>query len=288
MISILNIPVELRLHIYRLVLPCTIEIEASSTLKSTPSTHNYLDSPGNITRDAASHARLQLHRSNSMTSLMKTFRQPPMHCTLWRRGCTTLLCVNKQIYREAIDILYGENAFSLVISYDSIDCHFAWQLPSGLRPQGHFNIDRWFLNGHIRRLRNIVVTIKHLDGYTAMMKYNCGSAGFAAGLRGQLARLVRFIHRKPGEPQLRSVVVRAVRGSSIRIKKVAETFQEPFVPDRILNPLQRLRGVGVVEISSEDFGPGARALEDLMMSNSVPVDVGSWDEDQPNAVVGVW
>ncbi|KAF2095128.1 hypothetical protein NA57DRAFT_17408, partial [Rhizodiscina lignyota] len=202
----LALPLELRLHIYSFILPHTISTDSDivNTLKSTPSTSQDNDSTsGNTSRISS------LQRSNSMTSLLKTFKAAPVNCTLWRRGHTAILAVNHQIHNEAADVLYGDNFFSLTISYDRMLFHFAWQLPTGLQPRRSFEFLQWFSHGNIRRMRNFLITIEYVDSYTSTVKYNCGGAGLTAGLKGQVERLVKELRRQGGSvtPPLKYVEV---------------------------------------------------------------------------------
>ncbi len=55
--------------------------------------------------------------------------------TAWLRDNIALLATNKQIYAEAIKIMYGSSTFVIDVSYDSITFAYQWLLPSGLVPK---------------------------------------------------------------------------------------------------------------------------------------------------------
>lgn len=266
----LALPVEIRLQIYRLLLPYTLK---ANSLRSTPSTPS--NAPLDISPSPTNSSMPSLHRSNSMTSILKTIKQPPVHCSLWARGCTSVLATSRQVHDEAAEVLYGENSFSLMVSFDKIAFHYAWQLSTGLQPQGRVDAGVWFENGYLRRLRSVVLTIEYVDGYTATMKYNCGSAGLVAGLRGQLSRLVRLLSRGPTELPLRSVQVRAVGGPK-RVKR-GEVFEDVLLPERIVEPLRRLRRVQHAKVTNDVGVDVARLLEDTMKGDG-PLDAVEDDD----------
>lgn len=281
----LALPLEIRLQIYRLVLPYTLK---RNSLRSTPPTPSS-NVPAPSDNDAAREQHHSppapsiplLHRSNSMTSLLKTIKQPPVHCTLWQRGCTSVLATCRQTHREAAEALYGDNTFSLLVSYDKIQFHYAWQLASGLQPQGRHDVaPTWVEIGYVRMMRSFVLTVEHVDGYTATMKYNCGSAGLVAGLRGQLNKLVRLIRRRSEELPLRSVEVRSVGGAT-RVR-VGDGFEDVLLPERIIEPLRKLSGVQCAKVTN-NFGPlVARRMEKAMMADKVPDDAS--DDDNADNV----
>ena len=66
--------------------------------------------------------------------LPSTIRTASSTGIAWQRGHTSLLGTCRQVSEECADLLYGENTFALVVSYDRIVFRYRWVLPSGLEP----------------------------------------------------------------------------------------------------------------------------------------------------------
>lgn len=239
----LRLPLELRQQIYRYLLPHTFDA-STSTLRTTPypdGTHNL--SLGNALLLAGDRGhfgcRLRSRRSNSVSNLLKEFKSPPVNCTLWQLGNTAILATNHQIYTEASEVLYGENVFSLTVSYDRIQFHFAWQTENGLQPRRSYDFLQHFSVEGIRKIKNFVIAISYLNSYMSTVKYNCGSAGQTAGLSGQVEKLVRVMQGHDSEARLRKLDIRNASTSNWRAHMVD---QEDSVPSpQIFEPFGRLR-----------------------------------------------
>lgn len=114
----LQLPLELRQHIYQYVLPSSAA--------------------------SCKHTRESRRRTRAISDNVVTGTRPNVlgrerekECgVVWLRGCISILAVNHQIHEECANILYGgNNLFAVNVRYDGILFKYRWlQLPSGLTP----------------------------------------------------------------------------------------------------------------------------------------------------------
>ncbi|GAB7347752.1 hypothetical protein MBLNU459_g5303t1 [Dothideomycetes sp. NU459] len=237
----LRLPFELRQHVYSYLLPRTELVPA----------------PG----------RHLLGRS----AVLRTTQSKPevaKESIIWRRGQTSLLCVNKRLFSECSEQLYGTNTFVLFVAYDSITFRFRWLLPSGLAPSRSFEFLDLIEPRYLGMIKKLVVTIDHVDSYTGMIKFNVGGKGLTHGLREQVAKLVRALKTTNPRQGLRRIDVRLLNGNDHLDAEKRSIVQGREASIRgnsdvqtVLEPLAHL--IGLVEVSitgavSEVFAQGLR------------------------------
>ncbi len=141
---LLEMPVEVRNHIYQLVVPTTTQVQGKGTA--------------------------------------------------WLRGSTAFLVVNKQIYFEAIKIMYGTSTFVIDVRYNAISFAYQWILPSGLVPKTTFVFPTKFAERNLALIRRYQIRVQLVDSYTGMIKYNIsGHSPLVDGVRDQVAKLVSIL-----------------------------------------------------------------------------------------------
>lgn len=86
--------------------------------------------------------------------------------SVWRRGNTSLLGTNRQVYTETTSIIYGSNLFEIDIGYGSIDFQFRRKLASGLIPRETPAFPEFFATRNIEKMRNLLINVNHVDSYT--------------------------------------------------------------------------------------------------------------------------
>ncbi|KAI5207045.1 hypothetical protein E4T39_02074 [Aureobasidium subglaciale] len=230
----LRLPYELRRKVYSYLLPYTETKSSSGSLIPTPT------SSGN----AASTAH-KIHLA-SLPSAKYT-----ANTTLWHRGQTSLLAVNKQLHTECAELLYGENNFVLWVSYDVIQFRFRWVLASGLAPSCAFDfLTLLGATPYLGLIRRVIVTVDVVDEYTGMIKFNVGGGGLVYGLKLQVKKLVRALKEADGEG-VRRLTVRLHNGSdgiAEGEKKMISRSRDNAIRSLedvqgVLAPLRELKGV---------------------------------------------
>lgn len=160
--------------------------------------------------------------NQSVRSLGAGQLRPPLDQVLgpssliWSRGQTSLLCVCHQVHDECAALLYGNNQFVILVSYDSISFRYRWLLQSGLAPSGHFEFLELVPPRYIRLLKHLVVYVDHVDSYTGMIKYNVGGKGLTHKLSGQVQKLVDALRAVNHEDDTNGI--ESSRLNSLRIK----------------------------------------------------------------------
>lgn len=113
---------------------------------------------------------------------------------VWVRGNIALLVVNKQIYHEAIQIVYGTSTFTIDVRYNAITFAYQWILPSGLVPKTTLVFPDRFAERNLAFIRRYQIRVHVVDGYTGMIKYNIsGRSPLADGVRDQVTKLASII-----------------------------------------------------------------------------------------------
>jgi hypothetical protein len=191
---------------------------------------------------------------------------------VWRRGCTRMLAVNKQIHDEGVDMIYGDNMFVIHVAFDSIQFRYRWLVAStNLTPKGTKDFLDHFSQRNLLRIKNYIINVEHVDDYTGMIKYNCGGRGLTAGIRQQVQNLVDLL---AVAPSLHRVHIHLIDGAISRIRfpsgRVHRVQDEKnyHQSQTVLEPMRRLYDVRRVKVTgvSPDY---AQALEHSMTSSRV-------------------
>ena len=91
--------------------------------------------------------------------------------TAWLRGSTAILGANRQIYHEAIEILYGSNTFIIDVGYDSITFAYQWVLPSGLVPKTTLALLNKFAKHNLALIRRYLIRVRKEQGSRRLNLY---------------------------------------------------------------------------------------------------------------------
>ena len=253
---LLRLPLELRRQIYASLLPRTLNLALRYQRRPDPTPR----AEYNLTfvRQPSS--------SNGSWKVQKTRPKSDRETgndVVWRRGCTALLAVNKQMHEEAADMLYGENTFVLDVTFDKIAFRYRWRTENGLTPSRQFDWLEHFSQRNLVRVKKYVVNVESVDDYTGMIKYNVGGRGLPAGIRAKVRELVDLlvlVH------DLRRLEVHLIDGDisrhrfpSGRVHRVQDESHYAQT-QTVLDPLRALYGVRQVQVTgvSEEY---AKALE---------------------------
>jgi len=196
---------------------------------------------------------------------------------VWLRGNIHLFSVSRQVHNECADMVYGNSTFMLFLTFSGISFRYRYLLPSGMTPNRSYSILELLPDKYLRRIRNVVVHVDHVDSYTGMIKFNVSGKGLTHGLRRQVQRLVLALqpeHRKDeGQDELVSgptrVTVRVSNGSAITDSLNARGFGARKVSEDIaemLEPFGCLRGVQYAKIMGAVGDDVAQRLEERMQS----------------------
>lgn len=242
----LRLPIELRRLIYSHILPHTTTFEVCYQRSPIP--------------PAKSEYHLTYVRQKNgdgrwrMLQTMPRTNRETGNDIVWRRGCTNLLAVNRQIHEETTDMLYGENTFVVDVAFDSIDFRYRWRTANNLFPNRTYSFLQHFSQRNLLRIKNYVINVESVDDYTGMIKYNCGGRGLPAGIRSKVRELVDLLVIVPSlhrlELHLIDGAVNRARFPSGRIHRVedpanyeqSQTVLEPF---RALHAVRRVKVTGV-------------------------------------------
>ncbi|KZM19473.1 uncharacterized protein EKO05_0003040 [Ascochyta rabiei] len=256
---LLRLPIELRRQIYLSLLPHTLHLAVRYQRPADPTPR----AEYNLTfvRQAAS--------PNGSWKMQKTAPKSDRETgneIVWRRGCTALLAVNRQMHEEAADMLYGENTFVVDVTFDRLAFRYRWRTESGLTPSRQLDWLAHFSQRNLLRVRDYVVNVESVDDYTGMIKYNVGGRGLPVGIRAKVRELVDLM-----------VVVREVRRLEVhlidgdisrhrfpsgRVHRVQDESHYKQT-QTVLDPFRALCGVRQVHVTgvSEEY---AKALEASM------------------------
>lgn len=156
---------------------------------------------------------------------------------LWRRGNITILLANKQIYDEAIKIMYGNATFVIDVTWDGITFAYQWLLSTGLVPKTRLAFPTSLAWRNLSLVRKVMIRIHQVDSYTGMMKYNyAGRYPLTAGLKDQVETLCISLQKMAELRQLR------IHLQNNNYDPVAtETIMDPFsrLSNRLMIRLQR-------------------------------------------------
>ena len=114
--------------------------------------------------------------------------------TAWLRGSIAILATNKQIYHEAVEMMYGINTFIIDVGYDFVTFAYQWILPSGLVPKTTIALLEKFPKRNLALIRRYLIRVHMVDSYTGMIKYNVTSLSpLAVGVQSQVLKLVNTL-----------------------------------------------------------------------------------------------
>lgn len=238
-----RLPYELRRQVYSYLLPWTETKAAPGSLFSTPC--------------SSANAAVTAHQIHLASLPAAKYGRDT---TLWHRGQTSLLCVNKQLWKECSEILYGDNVFVLFVTYDLISFRFRWILPSRLAPSMAYDFLQ-LLGGtkYLSLVKRLVVSVDHVDSYTGMIKYNVGGSGLTHGLRLQVRKLVRALLEGCDDPNedagLKKLTVRLMNGNEVLdsekkgiVRSRESSIRSTEDVQTVLEPLSELAGLADVSL----------------------------------------
>ncbi|KAH8725260.1 hypothetical protein GQ44DRAFT_772296 [Phaeosphaeriaceae sp. PMI808] len=191
---------------------------------------------------------------------------------VWRRGCTNILAVNRQIHEEATDMLYGDNTFVVDVSFGAIHFRYRWRTANNLTPNRTYLFLEHFSQRNLLRIKNYVINVESVDDYTGMIKYNCGGIGLPVGIRTKVQELVEQLATASS---LRSLKVHLIDGAVVRsrfpsgrVHRVQEDANYD-ITQTVLDPFRALYGVRKAEVS----GVSEKYAEKLSRSMAAQKDV---------------
>lgn len=174
---------------------------------------------------------------------------------VWRRGCTSLLAVNRQIHEEAAEMLYGDNTFVLDLSYEAILFRYRWRTANNLTPNRNIALMLQFSQRNLLRMRKYVVNVESVDDYTGMIKYNVGGRGLPAGIRVKVQELVDLLG---AVEELHRLEIHLIDGAISRMRfpsgRVHRVLDEGNYRTSVLDPFGQLVGVRKVKITGAGEG----------------------------------
>lgn len=169
---------------------------------------------------------------------------------VWRRGCTNLLAVNKQVHEEAADMLYGDNTFVVDVTFESILFRYRWRTANNLTPNRNIGFMQHFSQRNLLRIRKYVVNVESVDDYTGMIKYNVGGRGLPAGIRAKVQQLVDLMG---AVEELHRVELHLIDGAVSRVRfpsgRVHRVLDEENYQTSMLDPFGELVGVRKVKVT---------------------------------------
>jgi hypothetical protein len=250
-VPFLRLPIELRRLIYRFVLPHTTTFDVQYQHPSSP--------------PAKAQHNLTFVRQTSGTGVWKMQTTAPKsdretgNDVVWRRGCTQLLAVNRQVHEEAADMLYGDSTFVIDVAFDKIAFRYRWRTESGLTPSRSYLFLDHFSQRNLLRIKNYVVNVEFVDAYTGMIKFNCGGRGLPAGIRARVRELVDLL---AAVPQLHCLQVHLIDGAISRVRfpsgRVHRVQDDSIYAQTqtVLEPFRALYGVRQVQVTgvSDEYG----------------------------------
>ena len=119
----------------------------------------------------------------------------PLRGVIWTRATAAIWATNLQIYRECINLIYGNSTFLIDVRYDKIEFLYQWILPqNSLVPKRVYNFPHPIAAHNQLLMRKFHVRIHQVDSYTGMIKYNYSNPEVLfRGLRSQISMLCYFL-----------------------------------------------------------------------------------------------
>ncbi|KAI9874679.1 MAG: hypothetical protein M1830_009421 [Pleopsidium flavum] len=162
-------------------------------------------------------------RSHICSYLLPTTVEQNSKGIVWRRGNVAILAVNKQLYEEALKILYGNSTFVVDVDWDAISFKYQWLLPSGLVPSRTMRFPDDIAARNVPLIKRLHIRVHHVDSYTGMVKYNYGGHGLTDGLKSRVEDLCRVLK---GFPVLAKLEIELLDGN--KDMELGQTVLEPF------------------------------------------------------------
>lgn len=257
---ILKLPLELRQHIFRYLLPYTQEFKDSGKLGE------HIRNFSAVKKRVAKGMVIPSDKASSGSSSVSN--------VVWQRGNIKLLSVCKQIHDECAEMMYGSNTFLLFLTYNGISFRFRWLLRSGAAPIASKNFVDNLPERYRHLIKRIVVHVDHVDSYVSTIKFGVDGAGLAHGLQNQVQRLVNaLVPVEQPDRQLAKVYIRVSNGNAVLDALKTHTPRERDDDVKIsedieiiLEPFSELRGVQQVSVVGAVPASYAQSLEAAMMS----------------------
>ena len=257
---LLKLPLELRQHILRYLLPYTREFKDSGKLGE--HIRNFSAVKKRVAKGMAIPSAANSSTSSSVSNVV------------WQRGNIKLLSVCKQLHDECADMLYGGNTFLLFLTYNGISFRFRWLTPAGAAPMTSKNFVENLADRYRHLVKRVVVHVDHVDSYLSMIKFGVDGAGFTHGLRNQVQRLVDALQPEDQpDRRLAKVYIRVSNGNAVLdgLKAYAGREQDGGIKisediEIILEPFGKFRGVQQVSVIGAVTTSYAHTLEAQMMS----------------------
>jgi hypothetical protein len=253
---LLRLPVELRRQVYSLLLPYTLALPLQYHRSPDPTPRaEYNLTFVRLPSSAAGSWKMQKTSPKSERSSGNDI--------VWRRGCTALLAVCKQVHEEAADMLYGSNTFVLDVTFQKIAFRYRWRTENGLTPSRAIDWLEHFSQRNLLRVKRYVVNVESVDDYTGMIKYNVGGRGLPAGIRARVRALVDLLvlvrHLQKLDVHLIDGDISRHRFPGGRVHRVQDESHYAQT-QTVLDPFRALYGVRQVQVTgvSEEY---ARTLE---------------------------
>lgn len=259
----LRLPIELRRLVYCYVLPHTTTFDVRLQRP-----------PGPVPKAEFNLTFVRQRNGDGGWRMQKTsprIQRETGNDIVWRRGCTNLLAVNRQIHEEAADMLYGDNVFVIDVTFDTINFRYRWRTAKNLTPNRAYQFLDHFSQRNLLRIRDYIINVESVDDYTGMIKYNHGGRGLPAGIRRKVQELVDLL---AVVPQLRGLQIHLIDGAISRVRfpsgRVHRVQDESnFAQTQtVLDPFRALYGVRKAQVSgvSDEY---AASLERSMVAQRV-------------------
>ncbi|WPG97271.1 Hypothetical protein R9X50_00004500 [Acrodontium crateriforme] len=280
---LLKLPLELRQTIFSYLLPHTEELsETTNPLTS------------HIRAFSAVQKRMGKEMPASPNpSNPKTVFKINVTNVVWKRGCTALMAVCRQLHDECADSIYGDNVFTFLVTYEAITFRYRFSVPSGLARTTWKNLTELPLK-YRTLIKRVVVHIDHVDSYTGMVKFNMSGSGLTHGMRQQAQRLVTALRPSLAPNQLDSIQhslakisIRVTNGNfvnAIRDRSAAGRNNRGSASgclpaeelDEMLYPFGQFWGVREVSVKGDVTEQFARDLEERMSSPNPETSDARW------------
>jgi hypothetical protein len=173
----------------------------------TPDKSRAAESPGQITGESRLlNLPVELRTAIFEGVLPSTF-DAGRKGIVWRRGNLAILSTNRQLYKEAISILYSHNVFVIDVIFDC--CTFFYQYRNSFIPtrkpfylsalvsKRALAFPEYLAPRNIALIRRLCIRVHHVDSYVGMVKYNYSGHGLTDGLQTQVKFLCQALRTIP-------------------------------------------------------------------------------------------
>ncbi|MCJ1463055.1 hypothetical protein MMC07_001659 [Pseudocyphellaria aurata] len=170
-------------------------------------------------------------RVNIYSHLLPTTVEVEGKGVLWQRGNIKVLSTCKQIYHEAIKIMYEEAIFVIDVAWDGVTFAYQWLLSTGLMPKTTLAFPDSLAWRNLSCVKKLHVRIHQVDSYTGMMKYNyAGRDPLTAKLKEQVETLCKSLKE-----------MTRLRHLGVDLQKCPH--DDPVAMSIIMQPFTRLRNL---------------------------------------------